>query len=98
MSLSSVALFQKEGLVVFGVTDHKEQLCHKVKARAVLRQEQEQEVVEEGLVLETPLLMSEGEGLLMQGEGISFIGGSKGVLCQGADCPATSFVLVEIPM
>ena len=69
--------------MVFGVTDYREQLCHKVKARAVLRQEQEEEEVEEGLVLETPLLMSEGEGLLLQEEGISFIGGSKGVLCQG---------------
>ena len=64
------------------MTDHGEQLCHKVKARAVLRQE-EGEDVEEGLVLETPLLMTEGEGLVLQEKGISFIGGSKGVLCQG---------------
>ena len=81
--LSSLALFQKEGLVVIGVTDHREELCHKVKARAVLRQEEEEDV-EEGLVLEIPLLMAEGEGLVMQKEGISFFGGSKGVLCQGA--------------
>ena len=69
--------------MVFGVTDHREELCHKVKARAVLRQEEEEEV-EEGLMLETPLLMSEGESLLLQEEGISFTGGSKSVLCQGA--------------
>ena len=68
--------------MVFGVTDHREELCHKVKARAVLRQEEEE--VEEGLMLETPLLMSEGESLLLQEEGISFTGGSKSVLCQGA--------------
>ena len=69
--------------MVFGVTDQREELCHKVKARAVLRQEEEEEV-EEGLVLETPLLMPEGESLLLQEGGISFTGGSKGVLCQGA--------------
>ena len=69
--------------MVFGVTDHREELCHKVKARAVLRQEEEEEV-EEGLMLETPLLMSEGESLLLQEGGISFTGGSKSVLCQGA--------------
>ena len=54
------------------MTDHGEQLCHKVKARAVLRQE-EMDEVEEGLVLETPLLMAEGEGLVLQENGISFI-------------------------
>lgn len=70
--------------MVFGVTDHREELCHKVKARAVLRQMEEEEEVEEGLILETPLLMSEGESLLLQEEGISFTGGSKSVLCQGA--------------
>ena len=64
------------------MTDHGEQLCHKVKARAVLRQEEGEEV-EEGLVLETPLLMTEGEGLVLQEKGISFIGGGNGVLCQG---------------
>ena len=70
--------------MVLGVTDQREELCHKVKAKAVLRQEEEEEEVEEGLILETPLLMSEGESLLLQERGISFTGGNRGVLCQGA--------------
>ena len=76
-----LSLFQQEGSVVLGVTDHQEQLCHKVKAKAVLKLEEGE--LEEGLVLGAPLLMSGGEGLVLQEEGISFVSGDLGVLCQG---------------
>ena len=73
--------FQQEGSVVIGVTNHQEQLCHKVKAKAVLKLEEGE--LEEGLVLGTPLLMCDGEGLVLQEEGISFVSGEQGVLCRG---------------
>ena len=64
-----------------GVTDHQEQLCHKVKAKAVLKLEEGE--LEEGLLLRTPLLMSDGEGFVLQEKGISFVSGEQAVLCQG---------------